>query len=175
MDLAQANLSQEPLMIALRNRALRQHGVQGVLVTDTIRCNNLKSAEAFFTLMELCQKIYFEKIEVKKVIKAEGWAMLRQAFELLPNRRDLDRNYSLVSTRESMVGGRKEDLRAIADSFQDGNKMTWTVALGDGNHYNISNGGSQNAEWKILEATLDFWNQRIKQQRGKEGGSKENQ
>ena len=98
--------------------------------------------------------------------------MLRQAFELLPKRRDLDRNYSLVSTR---VGGRKEDLRAIADSFQDGNKMTWTVVLGDGNHYNISNGGSQNAEWKILEATLDFWNQRIKQQRGKEGGSKENQ
>ena len=102
MDLAQANLSQEPLMIALRNRELRQHGVQGVLVTDTIRCNNLKSAEAVFTLMELCQKIYFEKIEVKKVIKAEGWAMLRQAFELLPKRRDLDRNYSLVSSRESL-------------------------------------------------------------------------
>ena len=53
--------------------------------------------------------------------------------------------------------------------------MTWTVVLGDGNHYNISNGGSQNVEWKILEATLDFWNPRIKQQRGKEGGSKENQ
>ena len=101
--------------------------------------------------------------------------MLRQAFELLPKRRDLDRNYSLVSTRESMVEGRTEDLRAIADSFQDGNKMTWTVELGDGNHYNISNGGSQNVEWKILEATLDFWNPRIKQQRGKEGGSKENQ
>ena len=42
MDLAQANLSQEPLMIALRNRELRQHGVQGVLVTDTIRCNILE-------------------------------------------------------------------------------------------------------------------------------------
>ena len=68
VDLVQTNLLEE---LGLSKRAVRQHGVlgaQGVLVTGTIRCNSVKSAEAFLTLTEHCQKIYFQDLEVKEVL-----------------------------------------------------------------------------------------------------------
>lgn len=158
VDLVQTNLLEEPLMLGLSKRAVRQHGVlgaQGVLVTGTIRCNSVKSAEVFLSLAERCQKIYFQNLEVKEVIGERGWAMLRQALEL-PGRRDPDWNYCLTSTREAMVEGSKDDLRAIFERVHK-----WTVAFGE-DMYEYSSDGAENEAWKILEATLDFWRQRIK-------------
>ena len=111
----------------------------------------MKSAEAFLSLTELFQKVYFQNLEVKEVIGARGWEMLRQALEL-PGRRDPDWNYCLTSTREAMVEGSKDDLRAIFERIHK-----WTVGLGEDNSQEYLPDA-----WKILEATLDFWRQRIK-------------
>ena len=108
-----------------------------------------------------CQKFYFQNLEVKEDIGARGWAMLRQALEL-PDRRDPDWNYCLTSTREAMVEGSKDDLRAIFEGVHK-----WTVGLGEDKGesrlMDFSSDGAENMAWKILvEVTLDFWRQRIK-------------
>ena len=87
--------------------------------------------------------------------------MLRQALEL-PDRRDPDWNYCLTSTREAMVEGSKDDLRAIFEGVHK-----WTVGLGEDKGesrlMDFSSDGAENMAWKILvEVTLDFWRQPIK-------------
>ena len=126
MVFVQARLYEEALLIALGNRARRQQGREFYADTSLIRCKNMKSAEAFFSLKEHCELVSFQCVSIEGEIGREGWAVLRQAFEL-PNRRDPQwaGMFKVEATSKAMTGGRREDLKAIWDAFQDG--RTWTA------------------------------------------------
>ena len=155
----------EPLMIALGNRARRQQGREFYVDSGVIEINTLKGAEAFFSLTEHCEMMFFQSVDVSGAMGTEGWAILRQAFEL-PDRRDPDwaGMLSIGATREAMVGGKRKDLKAIWDAFQDGH--IWNVTFDEGEEGNCRNfliaGGEK--EWMRLAETLDGHEEQTKEQ-----------
>ena len=142
----------ELLLRALSLRSKRQQNLVISVKTFVIRCNNKTIVDALFTLMENCQEICFRILRVEEEVGNEGWAVLRQAFQL-PHRRDPEWPYSVRASRKAMAEGRREDLRAIWDTLDT--VGFWTVVFQRDRYDNFLRVNGE-VEWERLEQCLDL-------------------
>ena len=123
-----------PLLTALGSRLTRQQDERVTLRLQRVKCDSMESVDAFATLVEHCQEKgqwvwrssgYQEpSIYLKgEVGGAAGWATIRRAVERLPDPR---KNIALRCQRESLMAGRREDLKAIWSVVKD-----WSVDSGN--------------------------------------------
>ena len=140
------------VLVALSCREKRQQNFLSSVKTFVIPCNNKRTTDALFSLMERCQEICFRILRVEEEFGQEGWAVLRQAFQL-PARRDPDWPYSVRATRKAMAKGRREDLRAIWDTLKA--VGFWTVVLQTDRYNNFLRVNGEE-EWDRLEKYPDL-------------------
>ena len=126
---------------ALTQRVVRQQRMVSVVNTQIISCNSKTEAEAFYALTENCQALSFRTLEIALQIGADGWAAIRKAIELVETR------YDLMSKKKAMVGGNKEDMRAIWNSLGPWSSW-WVMPPGRGDYTMLEN-------WEMLEGILD--------------------
>ena len=93
----------------------------------------------------------FRILKVEEEVGEEGWAVLRQAFQL-PHRREPEWPYSVRATRKAMTEGRRGDLKAIWDNLQD--VGFWTVVFERDRYDNFLRVNGE-VEWDRLEKSLD--------------------
>jgi len=112
---------QGPLLIALASKVARQQELVKNLDIWSVVCDNKESAEALATLVEHSSEEALHLQGLPALISvdgvgAEGWAAIRRAVECLAKVRPW--NIAVRCKREAMIGGRKEDLKAIWFAIQ---------------------------------------------------------
>ena len=85
----------------------------------------------------------FQTLQIVFEIEAEGWAAIRKAIELV----ERVPRYDLMSKKKAMVGGNKEDMRAIWNSLGPWSSW-WVMPPGRVDYTMLEN-------WEMLEGILD--------------------
>ena len=169
VEVVQGRLYLEPMFTALIDRAKRQQDLKEMTVlTNIVKCDSKKTVETFFNLTQHSRHLCFLLLIIDGEMDREDWGMLRKAAELT-DRRDPDQwpidhlvngfprsGPSISIYSGAMAGGRREDLRAIWDAFQDDGDI-WTVGFGEGNYmvYEDFFLGLGEEEWRRMAQRLD--------------------
>ena len=166
-----------PLLSVLSKRVSCQQDQPEVVQVDTATSRNAKEAKAFSKIAQCCKNTFYENLDVRGKIGRQGWKALGKAAELhspmLGKRRsantgsddnDLDfdfefETFNVTSTREAMIGAKKEDLRKIWDGmgrrFMSGNN--WLVTRDwSGLGSEIFHKEEGEKEWERLLEVLDM-------------------
>ena len=132
-------------MPALIHRIVRQQEMVLVARVGVFSIWNKETAEAFYALAQNCLTLHFPTLWIAHQIGADGWATIRKAIQHLGR---MVPRYHIMSTKKAMVGGRREDLRAIWDGL--GLWSSWCLLEGD-----HGPGLTRLENWEMLEVILD--------------------
>ena len=104
------------LMESLSSRVSRQQKMVTIEYCAFANCGSRELAEGFFNLMKQSKKANVKTIVIKREIGKHGWTDVRSAIQLL-HERNPECAFNVNTTREVMVEGEREDLRAIWESL----------------------------------------------------------
>ena len=118
----------EPLLSALGNRVASQQKMVETASLSGLVFESNRSTQALNTIMERCDSLELSNLifEVNGDIEEEGWAVLMKAAQSCrgrnPHREEV---VKVHASRETLTGGRREDLRSIWDAM--GTNDYWEV------------------------------------------------
>ena len=145
---------QEPWLSALSSRASRQQErwkwwkqVERV-DANRFKCRNWWDLENFLFLVQNCQRMALEVVEVQNNLGAKGWADLAQAFPLIHG---VD---TFHVDRRDTLGANKEDLKTIFDALDLATSRECLVSV-----HGVVGGRGRSVEitWQTEEEKEDEW------------------
>ena len=87
---------------------------------DRFVCGDIWDLENFLSLVQNCQRMAVDVIEIGNNLGAKGWASLAKVFSLLHG------VHYVHAYREDMLGATRESLKTIWDALNiHFNRMTW--------------------------------------------------
>ena len=102
------------ILPTLIRRVVQQEEMVGVVQTGIFSCMNKEMAEAFYALAQNCQTLLFPTLLIQHEIGEDGWTAIRKAIQHLGR---IVPRYDIMASKKAMVGGRREDLKAIWDNL----------------------------------------------------------
>ena len=132
-----------PLIPALKARVERQaEAIRMDMINNCFHCRTGEDAEALITLARLTEGFSLRRLHIEGAIGVRGWAALAEGMLEVTGFRWL-----IVDTRDMMLEGRREDVRAVWDALpEDG-----CLHVGIGNYFRKQEEGA----WMKLERYLD--------------------
>ena len=102
------------ILPTLIRRVVQQEEMVGVVQTGIFSCMNKEMAEAFYALAQKCWTGIFTTLSIQHEIGEDGWTAIRKAIQHLGR---IVPRYDILASKKAMVGGRREDLKAIWDNL----------------------------------------------------------
>ena len=159
VDLVYISHMKDSLISALKSRVMRQERAISKVDSHAFCCKTQNDAEALLSLVQHTERFGFRRLAILGPIGEGGWAALVEALRLLPplvlegpSREDPRGFVALVCSRNLMVEGRREDVRAVWDALPVGSHV-WMKTAG-GVHGGIFDKVSED-DWTRLEQYLD--------------------
>ena len=149
----------ESLIQALKSRVMRQEGMISQVDAWAFICRSQDDAEALLTLVQSTEVFGFRRLGICGPIGKAGWAALAEALRVLPplvlqtmfEQERTGFQAMVVSGRQLMLDGRREDVRAVWDALPVGSHLLM-VSAAEG-HMLFDKVAEE--DWDRLELYLD--------------------
>ena len=135
LELDDTDQVDDPLIAALKSRMMRQGGwLSGQVEVHAFFLKTQKDAEALLSLAQHAEGIGFRKLAICGQIGERGWAALAEALRTLPPLRlwtgegqdGTGFQALIISSRQMMLDGEREDVRAVWDALPEGSYLLVT-------------------------------------------------